>query len=180
MSCSALGWRPALALMLAWALGTAAGCGSTSGDDVPVYQPEWRGAPRAESSSRTAEVVLERADAPPVRVRVEVVVEERDRRRGLQFRRYLGPRSGMLFVFEGMEVREFWMENTFIALDVLFIDDQFQVVGIVEETEPLSRDDITVDRPAQYVLEIRSGFVRTHGLAVGDQARFVGVFEPGR
>jgi hypothetical protein len=147
----------------------ALGCGSTPPE--PEYVPE-RGAER--SAPRRAEVVFERADGD-VRVDVEVAANDRDRGRGLMYRRYLAPSSGMLFVFEEAERQEFWMVNTFIPLDVFFIDEAQEVVGVVENTRPLSREDVAVDAPSKYVLEVRAGFARSHGLGPGARVRFVGV-----
>lgn len=147
----------------------ALGCGSTSSE--VEYIPE-RGTER--SAPDRAEVVFEHASGEVV-VDVEVAANDRDRGRGLMYRRYLAPSSGMLFVFDEPERQEFWMVNTFIPLDVFFIGETHEVVGVVENTRPLSRDDVAVDAPSKYVLEVRAGFARSHGLGQGARVRFVGV-----
>jgi uncharacterized protein len=148
----------------------ALGCGSTAPEPEVVERRS-----RPEAVAPRAEVVFETEGREVVSVDVEVAANDRDRGRGLMYRRYLAPSSGMLFVFDDMERREFWMSNTFISLDVFFIDDQRRVVGVVENARPLTRDDVAVDAPSKYVLEVRAGFARAHDIGSGASVRFVGV-----
>ncbi len=132
----------------------------------------------AEAHVASPEVRLLGTHEAQVRVRVQVAREEFDRERGLMFRRHLDADAGMLFVFEQMEPLSFWMENTFIPLDVLFIDGGGRIVGIVTDTVPLTQDLIEVDAPSQYVLEVNAGFVRRHGIEAGSQVELIGVSLP--
>ena len=120
-----------------------------------------------------ARVVLEPEDGPSVEVEVEVAHEDWSRERGLMFRRSMPRDHGMLFVFDRMEYQSFWMRNTFLRLDILFIDEQYRVVGIVEDAAPLTRDSRAVDAESRYVLEVHGGFARQHGLGPGTRARFL-------
>jgi uncharacterized membrane protein (UPF0127 family) len=81
----------------------------------------------------------------------------------------------MLFLFEASEVRAFWMKNTLIPLDMIFIDDGGRVAGIVREAEPLTLTPRTPGVPARFVLEVRGGWAARHGVAPGDRVRFEGV-----
>ena len=156
-------------------------CGGTN-DAVSGEDPEMRPilhedeAPRIRPEVRFVGVT--NADGSPVAVRIQVADDEFERARGLMYRRSLDPDAGMLFVFEAPEDTSFWMENTFIPLDVIFIDENLQVAGIVTDTVPLSRDPIEIGQPSLYVLEVNAGFVRTHGIQAGGQIELHGVSLP--
>jgi len=125
-------------------------------------------------------VFLEPVDGETVRVDVEVVRTEPERAQGLMHRRDLPSHAGMLFVFEQMEHQSFWMKDTSLPLDMLFIDDRLRVVGVVENAEPHTLDAREVEGDSQYVLEVNAGFVRCHGLGSGTRVRFQGVELPNR
>ena len=131
----------------------------------------------APQPSPTAHVVLEPEGGAPVEVRVEIARTPRERRRGLMWRRYLARDAGMLFVFEAPEQQVFWMRNTFVSLDMIFIGADRRVVGIVEDATPLTEEDRAVEAPSQYVLEVRAGFSREHGVSIGTPVQFVDVAE---
>jgi uncharacterized protein len=120
-------------------------------------------------------VVLLPPGADPVIVRVEVARTEEQRRRGLMFRTHLDDDAGMLFLFERPQQLAFWMRNTEIPLDMIFIEPSMRILGIVENTEPRTDRSRSVPGEAQYVLEVNAGFSRRHGLASGTAVRFEGV-----
>ena len=91
------------------------------------------------------------------------------------YREHLDDDEGMLFIFERMQPLSFWMKNTWIPLDMLFIDEDFVVVGIVENAEPLTTTSRRVDKRSRYVLELAGGAAQKLGLKAGDVARFEGV-----
>ncbi len=132
----------------------------------------------AELPSRPLLRLLAR-DAEPVEVRIEVADDPQERAQGLMFRRHLDPDAGMLFVFEEPKTASFWMKNTFIPLDVLFIGEDLTILGIVTDTVPLSEDSIAIDKPSRYVLEVNAGFARTHGIVPGSGIELSGVSLPG-
>lgn len=106
---------------------------------------------------------------------VEVARTDADRQRGLMFRKTLAPNRGMLFVFSDDAPRAFWMKNTLISLDMIFVDHDGTVVG-VQRAVPCGSAGSAVDAcpayssgsPARYVIEVRAGTVKRLGLAVGD------------
>jgi hypothetical protein len=88
------------------------------------------------------------------------------------YRRELPPNHGMLFIFPGEKINSFWMKNTPIPLDMIFISHDRKIVGIVHETVPFSLDGRSVSVPSQYVLEINGGLSRRYGFKAGDAVRF--------
>ncbi len=104
---------------------------------------------------------------------VEVCATEESRRRGLMWRKQLNWDKGMLFVYKNSAVRHFWMKNTFIELDMAFID-RFMVIRTIHSvkttntTSPLFSSEV----PVQYVLEVNRGWFDLHGITAGDTIRF--------
>ena len=115
------------------------------------------------------------AGGPPVTVAVELARTSDEQARGLMFRRELPDGRGMLFLFERAEIRRFWMKNTLIPLDMIFLDEKRQIVGVEENTVPHDEASRGPDEPAQYVLEVPGGYARRHGLGPGARASFVNV-----
>lgn len=111
------------------------------------------------------------ADAGLV-VRLEVANTPESRERGLMFRRSLAGDAGMLFVFPDEAPRTFWMKNTYIPLDMLFIDSNSKILAVVENAEPLTSRGRGAPNPVKYVLEVNGGFVKAHGILVGQRVRF--------
>jgi uncharacterized membrane protein (UPF0127 family) len=110
---------------------------------------------------------------------VEFLVEVADtagkRQMGLQYRQSLADDRGMIFLFPSESVQTFWMKNTPISLDMIFINRNRKIVGIVERTVPFSLDSRSVTEPSQYVLEISGGLARRYGIQTGDSVRFDGI-----
>ncbi|HYS82858.1 MAG TPA: DUF192 domain-containing protein [Anaeromyxobacteraceae bacterium] len=121
-----------------------------------------------------ARVVLESPSGRVSTVAVEVMRAEAEQARGLMFREKLGPDEGMLFVFPESAEHAFWMKNTLLALDMIFIDERREVVGIVERAVPLSTEPRSVGRPSRFVLEVNAGFAAARGVKVGDRVRLEG------
>ena len=120
-------------------------------------------------------IVVLKTESGEQRFRVEVAAKDHERQRGLMYREHLDDDEGMLFLFERMQPLSFWMKNTWIPLDMFFIDEDFVVVGIVENAEPLTTSSRRVAKPSRYVLELAGGAAQKLGLKAGDTARFEGV-----
>ena len=110
-----------------------------------------------------------------VRVTLEVAATDEARRRGLMYRSSLADDRGMLFVFPADADHAFWMKNTLIPLDMLFIAADGRVAGIHANATPLSTVAIAVGRPSRYVLEVPGGYTRRRGIAPGDRVELIGV-----
>ena len=100
---------------------------------------------------------------------VELAANDLERSRGLMFRKQLPDGRGMLFDFEHDQPVAFWMHNTYISLDMIFITGDGHVLRIAESTEPLSDRLIPSGGPVRAVLEVIAGTARKDGLAPGDR-----------
>lgn len=102
---------------------------------------------------------------------VEVMRSGPQRERGLMFRRFLPRTRGMLFDFVTERPVAMWMKNTYLPLDMIFIGRSGKVVGLAENTEPLSEKIIPSSAPAIGVLEVNAGTAARIGLRIGDSVR---------
>lgn len=89
------------------------------------------------------------------------------------YRRDLAADAGMLFLFPTESEQHFWMKNTPLPLDMVFIGTDKRIVGIVPDTRPFTTNPVGVPSPSQFVLEVNAGFCAKHGVAAGDQVDFV-------
>jgi uncharacterized membrane protein (UPF0127 family) len=108
-------------------------------------------------------------------VQVEVAQTQEERGKGLQFRKSLGKDEGMLFIFPSRHRQSFWMKDTFIPLDIIWMDSRKRVVFIIPNVLPCETEQCPVytpDTAASYVLEVNAGVTAELGLRVGDQAAF--------
>jgi len=129
----------------------------------------------APEAARAPRVLLEAADGTQHAVTVELARTPAEQEKGLMFRRELAEDAGMLFLFRVSDRRAFWMKNTLIPLDMIFIDDGGRVAGIVENAEPLTLAPRDPGVEARYVLEVKGGWARRHGVRPGARVRFENV-----
>lgn len=101
------------------------------------------------------------------RFNLEVADTEQAQATGLMFRKSLPADRGMIFVFKNEEPREFWMKNTYLPLDILYLDAKGKVVSI-RPMEPMTTTPVPSDQPAQYAIELNRGAAATTGVKVGD------------
>src|SRR5919106_4709465 len=126
-------------------------------------------------------VIISTTEGRDVTFAVEIADTAAKRELGLQYRRELATDRGMIFLFPVESDHSFWMKNTFIPLDMIFINRDRKIVGIVEQAVPFSTDARVVSAPRLYVLEINGGLSRRYGFRAGDTVRFEGVSkEPAR
>jgi len=104
---------------------------------------------------------------------VEIPQTAEEFRQGLMYRVKLDSNNGMLFIFDEEAVHSFWMKNTLIPLDIIWINSNYEVVYIRENTPPCEADPCPVynlNTPALYVLEVNGGSVEEYGINIGDKA----------
>jgi uncharacterized protein len=131
----------------------------------------------SEQPSGPRPTVYVESPAGDVAVTVEVVATEAKIERGLMYREHLGVDAGMLFIMGAEKDWSFWMRNTLIPLDMLFISRDKHVVGIVERAEPKTETLRKVGALSFYVLEVNGGWARTHQVAPGAKIRFENIPE---
>ncbi|MBL8536550.1 MAG: DUF192 domain-containing protein [Hyphomonadaceae bacterium] len=124
----------------------------------------------AEAGAAFEDLSIETANGP-VRFSVEIADDEQERARGLMFRQSLADDQGMLFHFQEPEYASFWMRNTVISLDIIFIGVDGRILNIAERTTPFSEDGIPAAGLTRGVLEIRGGRARELGIEAGDRVR---------
>jgi uncharacterized membrane protein (UPF0127 family) len=136
---------------------------------VAVAQGQWA-SPRGEVVFPDKTVVtVEIADTPALQTR------------GLMFREHLGANEGMVFVFDEPGEHPFWMKNTLIPLDMIWLDADRRVLSIAHSVPPCRADPCPTyphAGQAQYVVEVVGGFARRHGLKEGDRLVFKNVPGP--
>lgn len=110
-----------------------------------------------------------RGDWGTARFRVEIADTPAERSQGLMHREEMAAAAGMLFVYERPQRVSFWMENTLIPLDMIFMDETGTVAHIHENAVPLDRTPIPGGDDIQYVLEINGGLAASLGITVGSE-----------
>lgn len=110
------------------------------------------------------------------KIHCEVAADRNSKILGLMFRKHLDRDKGMLFVFDTEEEQSFWMKNTYIPLDIIFISKKYRINKIFKNLKPYRKDMKTEDIPvvsseAKYVLEINAGLSDENGLNPGDKIK---------
>lgn len=150
-------------VVLACLSAMAVACGGCSDEREP--------ASAAATADTGASVVFQGSDGDVV-VHVEIADTDKERAHGLMNRPEMAADHGMIFIFPSQRVQTFWMKNTLIPLDMVFVDRDRQIVGIVESAEPETLIERSVGVPSTYVIEVNGGFMREHGIANGSVVRF--------
>ncbi|HSF57230.1 MAG TPA: DUF192 domain-containing protein [Candidatus Binatia bacterium] len=119
-------------------------------------------------------VIIQTKENRELTFQVEVADTPAKRELGLQYRRDLAADRGMIFLFPSESHHSFWMKNTPIPLDMIFISSDRKIVGIVEQAVPFSTDSRSIPAASRFVLEINGGLARRHGIQVGDSISFQG------
>ena len=109
------------------------------------------------------------------KLEVELMLTNAHQQRGMMYRKSLADDKGMLFAWNAPSVQRFWMHNTCIPLDMLFIDREGFIAGIVENAPTLNDDGRSEECPVNYVLEVNAGWSRKHGVAAGQHVVLEGV-----
>ncbi len=131
---------------------------------LPLLTPTGR--PLRAAELQTLEIASKTGVHP---FEVEMAVTPEETTRGLMFRRGLPEGHGMLFDFKRDQEVSFWMKNTYVSLDMIFIRSDGRIMRIAENTEPLSERLVPSGAPVRAVLEVIAGTAKKLGIAPGDQ-----------
>ncbi|WP_313808865.1 DUF192 domain-containing protein [Sphingobium sp.] len=144
-------------------------------------------APKAENTS--APITAQTAPLLPLTIRtakgnhrftVEIALTEKQQEQGLMFRKSLAPDSGMLFPMSPPRTASFWMKNTLIPLDMLFIHTDGSIAFLKASAAPYSREPISAGVPVAAVLELRGGRAAELGIREGDRVHWGDCSAPSR
>jgi uncharacterized membrane protein (UPF0127 family) len=109
------------------------------------------------------------------KIDIEIADDDYQRELGLMNRKSMQENQGMLFIFPFERYQSFWMRNTFISLDMIFVDANKTIVTIHKNTQVLSDQSYPSSKPAKYVVEVIAGFSDKNNIQVGDKIEWIGV-----
>lgn len=125
----------------------------------------------AEEKTHSTALTVSQGDEKIV-LNLEIAACAQQRIRGLQGRTSLDDDAGMLFLIDPVDKVSMWMKDTFIPLDILFVDADDRVVGVVESTTPLSLRSISSPQVVAAVVEVNAGFIRRSGIRLGHSVQY--------
>jgi len=103
-----------------------------------------------------------------IQIDVEIADNPEEITTGLMYRHFMPDKAGMLFIYEETQPLAFWMKNTYIPLDIIFVDENMQIVTIKKNAIPLSEQLILSNRDSMYVVEVNAGFCDKYRIKSGD------------
>ncbi len=106
------------------------------------------------------------------KIEVEIADNDREREIGLMYRKSMDDSKGMLFIFPKQEIQSFWMKNTIMPLDIMYVNSDKEIVKIYRNTTPFSENSLPSEKPAMFVVEVAGGFSERHGVTEGDFVSF--------
>jgi uncharacterized membrane protein (UPF0127 family) len=114
-------------------------------------------------------------------LKLELASTDAERAKGLMFRKpgSMAPNEGMLFIFPKASVHSFYMKNTYLPLDMIFLDESMRIVGILHDVPVLNEVSRSIGKPSQYVLELNAGVAKQIGLTEGAVLRVSGTLPKG-
>lgn len=106
------------------------------------------------------------------KIDIEVADNGAERQQGLMWRKAMPENQGMLFIFPEMDDQAFWMKNTIMPLDVIYVNDKMEIVKIYKSTTPYSEKPLPSEKKAIYVVETVAGFCNNNGIVEGDKISY--------
>ena len=111
-------------------------------------------------------------DSLLTQLHIEIADSDYETQTGLMYREAMAENHGMLFIFPDEALRSFYMKNTKIPLDIIYIDKALRIISIQKNAQPLDESGLPSDAPAQYVLEVNAGLADKWSLQEGDRIEF--------
>ncbi|NJX16531.1 DUF192 domain-containing protein [Tamlana crocina] len=125
------------------------------------------------SFKKEGELTIYKAtDSTTVTLDIEIADTEFDRETGLMYRSSMKNSQGMLFVFDNEQPRFFYMKNTQMPLDLIYVSADKKIVNFQKNAKPFDESSLPSNQPAQYVLEVNAGLADTWNLHLGDSLGF--------
>lgn len=123
---------------------------------------------------KEGDLVIYRAETDSILSKVSIEIAETDyeTQTGLMYRKSMQPNEGMLFIFSDVRMHSFYMKNTEIPLDIVFIDEDLKIASFQKNTKPLDETGLSSQVPVKYVLELNAGLSEKWLLEVGDQIEY--------
>lgn len=103
-----------------------------------------------------------------IKIDIEIADTDYDRQLGLMFRTEMSNKEGMLFIFPQQQMQSFWMRNTNLSLDIIFVNENKKIVTIHKSTTPVSDQSYPSTEPAKFVVEVIAGFTDRNNINEGD------------
>jgi uncharacterized membrane protein (UPF0127 family) len=103
---------------------------------------------------------------------IQIADDDSERATGLMFRDKMEESQGMLFIFPIQTYQSFWMKNTIIPLDIMFVNSDFEIIKIHKNTTPYSEESYPSIKPAMYVVEVIGGFTDKYNINEGDKIAY--------
>jgi uncharacterized membrane protein (UPF0127 family) len=119
-------------------------------------------------------VFTDSAGVQKAKIDIEIADDDYQRELGLMNRKSMQENQGMLFIFPFERFQSFWMRNTFISLDMIFVDANKTIVTIHKNTQVLSDQSYPSSKPAKYVVEVVAGFTDKYNIKIGDKIEWLG------
>ncbi|MEM6722314.1 MAG: DUF192 domain-containing protein [Bacteroidota bacterium] len=123
--------------------------------------------------TKEGELTLTKADGTNIAtLNIEFAEDNYERETGLMHRKSMKDNQAMLFIFDSSRPRSFYMKNTYIPLDIIYLDGNKQIVSFQKNAQPLNETGLPSNKPAMYVLEVNAGLADKWSLEVGDRISF--------
>ena len=106
-------------------------------------------------------------------IQIEIADNDFEHQTGMMYRKHMDTNKGMLFIFDKIKIRSFYMKNTYISLDIIYIDTENSIINIIKNAKPMNETSLFSDAPAKYVLEINAGLSDTWKLKKGDKISYI-------
>ena len=131
-----------------------------------IQEPQFKKEGELEFLKKDRKTVISKID-------IEIADNTPERMQGLMYRKSMDENKGMLFIFQEYEQQGFYMRNTIIPLDIIFLDSSKQVIKIYKSTTPFSETTLPSGKPSKYVVEVNAGYTDKYGINDGDKIKFV-------
>ena len=131
-----------------------------------IQEPQFKKEGELEFLKKDGKTVISKID-------IEIADNAPERMQGLMYRKSMDENIGMLFVFQEYEQQGFFMRNTIIPLDIIFLDSSKQIIKIHKNTVPFSETTLPSGKPSMYVVEVNAGYTDKYSIKDGDKIKFV-------